>query len=58
MYVIRGKTGKMSVTRLTKTMKDAIALADEMMEDGYKDVAIQGYSGQLALFDGECHEEG
>lgn len=53
MYIIRGKKPNHKFILRIKTLVDAMKIADEKIEEGFTDVNIEAYNGQLPLFNVE-----
>lgn len=50
MYVVTGKKVGHSFRIVAPTLKRANSIADSKIEEGYKGVKIEVYTGQLSLF--------
>jgi len=53
VYEVTGKKGNHIFRIVVPSLRRAVSFADRRIEDGYEDVKIETYNGQLPLFDGE-----
>lgn len=57
MWKITAQREGVTTTTLFKTLREANAAADALVEELYDNVIVALYTGQLPLFDGECYED-
>ena len=58
MWVVTAQKKDNYTKRFFKTLREASAVADALIQEKYENISVDIYRGQLPLFHGEYDEEG